>query len=1239
MRGVLFLDRPLQAVDGFRYFEVCLEVVYEGEQDGLTLGVTTRLPQVPALSGCRPCEACPGCADDVDLSWSLGYDGRAHIHGASDLVLTCWNPKDLQIGDRVGFLVAGDGAACVLVNDARVVNLPGLVPAHEALYGVIDLLGNAKGVTLVDVSLPPENVLDFCLQTVRDEALDAMYSALSSGSGELIKAAVLSATHVGIDEAIIRQTERVVRAMPCYQPPPKGPPPPRPGQGSSTIVAPVKPGKKCTSARDDKTSARGDNSSRHRHLKPILESDSSVIANRSRLDNSGPSFVKAKGLEPSLLPHQRADTSAGACQKRDAEKALVEAWTSGSMNDFREALHRAEGANVPATVIAKAQGCLQEMERRSIAEQSLVDALAVGGLNSIEMALSNAIAAKVDPNAIAKARERMEVLQLERQRHAEKELFESLESGNLMVIKAALSQAELAHVEPCVLATYHKRVQDMERRAEAEQLLADSVATGDIKSLRIALCQAEVASVEIGDAITKAQRRLNTLESECRVEAENGISSALLSGDVNELRAALHKAVTSNIDPAMVAKAQQHLQELERRNEAERMLTETLASCDFNRIRLALNEARAASVDPDMIAKSQARLQELERRGEAARALADALDAGDLESLRFCVSDAVAAKVHPDLVARAKRRLEELERKVEDAWKLLEDAMAGACSETPPTVDKLALLDAAIATVADAGCAVDSVRALAARLKADMNVAAKEAVQTLQQALSSRDVMLIQKCLPMCRSLGAEQPVAEALSAVASLLRADLDKVRHLEREERRDMLPNMELLLGILREHLHPDLRKLHNDMQDMKGAVRVFCRVRPLIARELITNDMVAVTSPNEFTVNITSMKHEPKKTAVEACDAFNYDTVFTESSSQAEVFSECRSLIQSAFDGYNITIFTYGQTGAGKTWTLYGSSEHPGISPRTCDEVFDIIERDREKFHVTVSASMVELYNNTVCDLLSYQRVPPKIDIRTRRKEDGTEVVRLDCSEVDVQSAAELRNAVEMGFRQRKVACTTMNADSSRSHLLFMIKLVVTDCTTGRCMHGKITIVDLAGSERISRSNVTGDVKKEAIEINKSLTALGDVMSAITSGAKVVPYRNHKLTMLMQDSLGGTAKTLMFVNISPSILNADESVSALRYASRARCIENDVTSHVCPTSKDSPRRPRRSYLSRSFSGAVLRASSPPSTSPRGSSPRPGRASSPRAGLNSSPRISRMYSLPSFSQSVPRNIAMPAR
>merc|ERR1719253_1535095 len=151
--------------------------------------------------------------------------------------------------------------------------------------------------------------------------------------------------------------------------------------------------------------------------------------------------------------------------------------------------------------------------------------------------------------------------------------------------------------------------------------------------------------------------------------------------------------------------------------------------------------------------------------------------------------------------------------------------------------------------------------------------------------------------------------------------------------------------------------------------------------------------------------------------------------------------------------------------------------------------------------------------------------------------------------------------------------MNADSSRSHLLLMINVEVADKVTSRTRSGKITIVDLAGCERLGKSGVTGDAQKEAIEINKSLTALGDVMGAITSRAKMVPYRNHKLTQLMQDSLGGSAKTLMFVNISPANSNIEETVQSLKYASRARCIENDVTSNCNNNPSSSSNRVRNS------------------------------------------------------------------
>jgi hypothetical protein len=166
-----------------------------------------------------------------------------------------------------------------------------------------------------------------------------------------------------------------------------------------------------------------------------------------------------------------------------------------------------------------------------------------------------------------------------------------------------------------------------------------------------------------------------------------------------------------------------------------------------------------------------------------------------------------------------------------------------------------------------------------------------------------------------------------------------------------------------------------------------------------------------------------------------------------------------------------------------------------------------------------------------------------------------------ERDVRTPEELEHIMEEGERKRHTTATKMNSCSSRSHLLLSI---IVECTIkdqqGETMvYGKITLCDLAGSERPKKSEVSGDALKEAIEINKSLSALGDVIEALTKGSKSVPYRNHRLTMLMQDSLGGTAKTLMFVNCSPAGSNAEESITSMKWASRARQITNDVKRNV--------------------------------------------------------------------------------
>merc|ERR1712039_45430 len=215
------------------------------------------------------------------------------------------------------------------------------------------------------------------------------------------------------------------------------------------------------------------------------------------------------------------------------------------------------------------------------------------------------------------------------------------------------------------------------------------------------------------------------------------------------------------------------------------------------------------------------------------------------------------------------------------------------------------------------------------------------------------------------------------------------------------------------------------------------------------------------------------------------------------------------------------------------------------------------------------MVELYRNELVDLLvskPSRRIPgaqkdhlgDAAVLNTHVDKFGR--VHVDnLTEESCNDAQELLNLLERGNKQRTVAATAMNSASSRSHLIMTIKIKSVNCETKDELQGKILLCDLAGSERLKKSEVSGDQQKEAIEINKSLTALGDVIECLTKGGRHVPYKNHKLTQVMQDSLGGTSKSLMFVNCSPSCTNQDETITSLKYASRVKLVTNDLKKRV--------------------------------------------------------------------------------
>ncbi|KAJ4844909.1 Kinesin-like protein KIN-14E [Turnera subulata] len=344
--------------------------------------------------------------------------------------------------------------------------------------------------------------------------------------------------------------------------------------------------------------------------------------------------------------------------------------------------------------------------------------------------------------------------------------------------------------------------------------------------------------------------------------------------------------------------------------------------------------------------------------------------------------------------------------------------------------------------------------------------------------------------------------------------------------------------------------LRKRYfNTIEDMKGKIRVYCRLRPPSEKEVADKDRCIVMSTDEFTVQ-HPWKDDKAKQHI-------YDRVFDGNATQEDVFEDTRFLVQSAVDGFNVCIFAYGQTGSGKTFTIYGSESNPGLTPRATAELFKILRRDSNKFSFSLKAYMVELYQDTLVDLLLPKNAKRlKLDI----KKDSKGMVSVEnVTVISISTFEELQNIIQRGSERRHTSGTQMNEESSRSHLILSIVIESTNLQTQSVARGKLSFVDLAGSERVKKSGSSGSQLKEAQSINKSLSALGDVISALSSGGQHIPYRNHKLTMLMSDSLGGNAKTLMFVNVSPAESNLDETYNSLAYASRVRSIVNDPSKNV--------------------------------------------------------------------------------
>ncbi|GJQ83392.1 hypothetical protein Trydic_g18497, partial [Trypoxylus dichotomus] len=329
----------------------------------------------------------------------------------------------------------------------------------------------------------------------------------------------------------------------------------------------------------------------------------------------------------------------------------------------------------------------------------------------------------------------------------------------------------------------------------------------------------------------------------------------------------------------------------------------------------------------------------------------------------------------------------------------------------------------------------------------------------------------------------------------------------------------------------------------------INVYVRIRPNNPSENETKtSFLEVLSKKEL---LSKNNYNQKR--------YVFDRVFDCHSSQQEVYSCIVSpLIPEVIAGYNCTVFAYGQTGTGKTYTMEGLHDkdnqiNSGIIPRSLGQIFKVLGNMNTESSIKVS--YLELYNEELFDLLSQSNIPKAIKIYEDKAQKGS-VILQGLEELSVTELTQVYKILEQGTERRRIASTLMNSTSSRSHTVFTVVVHTREITVEGeelVKTGKLNLVDLAGSENISKSGAIDKRAREAGNINQSLLTLGRVIKALTEKNTHVPYRESKLTRILQDSLGGRTKTSLIATISSANIHLEETLNTLEYAMRARCIQN--------------------------------------------------------------------------------------
>ncbi|TGZ71132.1 hypothetical protein CRM22_002809 [Opisthorchis felineus] len=389
----------------------------------------------------------------------------------------------------------------------------------------------------------------------------------------------------------------------------------------------------------------------------------------------------------------------------------------------------------------------------------------------------------------------------------------------------------------------------------------------------------------------------------------------------------------------------------------------------------------------------------------------------------------------------------------------------------------------------------------------------------------------------------------------AHLMTAEAERIREKLTQLQREYLRLQRLYT------MEAETRKmLHNQLQEVRGNLRVLCRCRPANSGEkcqIQFTSMDRITVPCITRNNSMAFQRQPSadqtisNTVIE--EVFTFNRVFRPGATQLEVFEEIRPLIASCVDGYNVCIMAYGPTGSGKTYTMQGTQKDPGVGMRAVTELFELCQPLHSVWEVQMSIAMLEIHNEVVYDLLGEQIRPVKIS------DDGTDVRLIEAEEKMANSEEEMLFWIAKGHKRRKVTATKLNVESSRSHHIIRVQLVFTNLLDKTRRNSSLILCDLAGSESAERIEASGEIHIETGYINKSLVTLARVFEVLRRRNQIcqpgapntpipAPYRDSKLTHLLKPCLGGQAKCVLIITVSGEAPSLDRSMKALEFGQQA-------------------------------------------------------------------------------------------